>query len=86
MKDGEAKLADLIERRWPGTRACIDDKRTKQRLDKMMRFAMRNKLPVSTPQLFVGAQSSGLRRLCDEDSDIGLPYAIRELAPALAKK
>ena len=43
--------------------------------------AVVNKLPVSTPQLFVGDQ-----RLCEEDSDIGLPYALGKLSPALAKK
>jgi protein-disulfide isomerase len=80
-RDAEQQLADIVEQRWPGMRACLADKKTQQRLDKMLRFATKNKLPISTPQLFVGDS-----RLCDEDSDIGLPYALRELAPALAEK
>jgi hypothetical protein len=47
----------------------------------MLRYAVDNKLPVSTPQMFLGDT-----RLCDEDSDIGLAYAVRKLAPGLRSK
>jgi uncharacterized membrane protein len=79
--DGEAKLALRIEQRFAGMKACMESKATRLRLDETIRFGVRNKLPVSTPQLFVGSV-----RLCDEDSDIGLPYALRKLAPELSKK
>jgi uncharacterized membrane protein len=80
-KDGEATVAAMIEQRWPGTKACIEDAKTAQRLDEMMRFATRNKLPVSTPQLFVGDA-----KLCDEDIDMGLVFALSRLAPTLLPK
>lgn len=78
---GAANVQAMIRQRWPGLDACMDSKQTKQRLDRMLRFAVDNKLPVSTPQLFLGDT-----RLCDEDSDIGLAYAIRRLAPALRSR
>ena len=71
----------MIEQRWPNTKACLEKPETTQQLDEMMRFATRNKLPVSTPQLFIGDT-----KLCDEDIDMGLPYALQRIAPTLAKK
>jgi uncharacterized membrane protein len=80
-KDGEAAVVARIEARHPGMKKCIESKETRMRLDEMIRFAVKNRLPVSTPQLFVGTT-----RLCDEDSDIGLPYTLKKLAPELAKR
>lgn len=68
----------LIKERWPDLDACIDSKETGRRLDKILRYIVSNHLPVSTPQLFIENT-----RLCDEDTDIGLPYAIKKLAPGL---
>ena len=56
----------------------MDSKETKLRLDRMLRYIVENKLPVSTPQMYLGET-----RLCDEDTDIGMPYAVRKLAPSL---
>jgi uncharacterized membrane protein len=75
---GLANVQAAIRQRWPGLDACMDSKETKLRLDRMLRYIVDNKLPVSTPQMFLGET-----RLCDEDTDIGLPYAIRQLAPSL---
>ncbi|HVY47995.1 MAG TPA: vitamin K epoxide reductase family protein [Minicystis sp.] len=84
----EAKLAAgpnnvrrTIRDRWPGLDVCMDSKETKQRLDKMLRFIVDNHLPISTPQMFLGA-----RRLCDEDTDMGLAYTLKRLAPGLRAK
>jgi hypothetical protein len=57
---------------------CLDSKQTAARLERMMRFLVTNRLPVSTPQLFLGA-----RRVCDEDSDLGLAFTLERLAPSL---
>ncbi len=79
QQDGEAALLARIDQRWgKAIGSCVRAKETSLRLDEMIRFGVRNKLPVSTPQLFVGD-----KRLCEEDSDIGLPYALRKLAPSL---
>jgi hypothetical protein len=69
----------MIRARWPGLDACMDSKETKQRLDRMLRYVVQNKLEVSTPQLFLGET-----RVCDEDTDMGLAFTLRRLAPVLA--
>jgi hypothetical protein len=74
---GSANVHAMIRERWPGLIACVDAKETKLRLDHMLRYIVNNKLPVSTPQMFLGET-----RLCDEDTDMGLSYTIRRLAPS----
>jgi hypothetical protein len=71
----------MIAARYPGLDACIDSKDTTLRLNKILRYIVNNKLPVSTPQMFLGDT-----RLCDEDTDMGLAYTMRKLAPALEVK
>ena len=75
---GLVNVRAMIKRRFPDLDACVDDRATERRLDRMMHFAVDNKLPVSTPQLFVGDA-----RVCDEDTDLGLAYSLRLLAPQL---
>lgn len=75
-KQGKDALLARIRARFPGLDACIDDKKTKQRLDKALQFAVQNKIKVSTPQLYLGDQ-----RVCDEDTDLGLRFAFSKLAP-----
>ena len=78
---GPANVRAMIAARFPGLDTCIDSKDTKLRLDKVLRFIVNNKLTVSTPQMFLGDT-----RLCDEDTDMGLAYTMRKLAPALEVK
>jgi uncharacterized membrane protein len=78
---GLVNVRAMIRQKWPELDGCIDQKETAQRLDRMLRYAVDNHLPVSTPQLFLGDT-----RLCDEDSDIGLSYTLVRLAPALRSK
>jgi len=75
---GTANVHAMIRQRWPGLEACMDSKDTKLRLDHMLRYIVNNHLQVSTPQMFLGET-----RLCDEDTDMGLSYTIRRLAPGL---
>jgi uncharacterized membrane protein len=75
---GVVNVRSQISSRWPGLDACIDSKETAQRLDKHLRFIVKNKLPVQTPQIFLGD-----KKLCDEDSDMGLAYALPRLAPGV---
>ena len=76
---GAANVKSFLARRWPGLDACIDAKETKQKLDKTLRWAIANQLPVTTPQMFFGDT-----RLCDEDTDMGLSFTVRRLSPAIA--
>lgn len=75
-KAGNDVIRAKVKQRFPDLDACIDAKETKQRLDRVLQFAVANKIRVSTPQLFLGET-----RVCDEDTDLGLRYAFRELAP-----
>ena len=75
-KEGTEALRKKIVARFPDVDACLDAKETKLRLDKTLQYAVANKVPVSTPQLYLGD-----KRLCEEDSDLGLRYAIGQIAP-----
>jgi len=75
---GLVNVRAMVREKWGNLDACIDSKDTKVRLEKMLHYIVDNKLPVSTPQLFLGDT-----RLCDEDSDIGLAFTLRKLAPNL---
>jgi uncharacterized membrane protein len=76
-KAGGGSLREVIRRRWgDGVARCLDDKQTKLRLNEHLHFASNNSVPVSTPQIYLSNQ-----RLCDEDTDLGLRYTLRQIAP-----
>ena len=79
-KASKDALRAKVKARFPDLDACIDSKETKQRLDRILHFAVANKIPLSTPQLFLGET-----RVCDEDTDLGLRYTIGQLAPEVEK-
>lgn len=80
-KAGAPTLRALLEKRWgAGTLECIDSNETKQTLNKHLHFAADNAVAVSTPQVFLGKQ-----RICDEDTDMGLRYTLRILAPEVVE-
>ena len=75
-KAGNEAIRAKIRTRFVGLDACMDSKETKQRLDRTLQFAVANKIPVSTPQMMLGAQ-----RICDEDTDLGMAYTMKQIAP-----
>src|SRR5664280_216363 len=76
-KMGEPALKARIAQRWgQGLADCTDSRDTKATLNKHLHFAAENNVPVSTPQVFLGK-----RRLCDEDTDLGLRFTLKQLAP-----
>ncbi len=80
-KTGPKVLRDKISAKWgKDVDACIDDTQTTARLNQHLHYAANNHVPVSTPQMFLGEQ-----RLCDEDTDLGLPYTLAQLAPEVLK-
>jgi len=80
-KLGAPTLRALIEKRWGAdTLQCVDSNDTKQILNKHLHFATENGIAVSTPQVFLGKQ-----RICDEDTDMGLRYTLRVLAPEVVR-
>jgi uncharacterized membrane protein len=66
--------AQLVEARFPELRTCMTSSVTKARLSQSLRWAVRNQVPVLTPQFYVNGQ-----RLCDEDTDLGLEYTLSRM-------
>ncbi|MCC7380458.1 MAG: hypothetical protein IT384_01405 [Deltaproteobacteria bacterium] len=73
-KADERKLRDRIGQRFPDVKGCLGSPKVKNKLNKSLRWAVANALPVLTPQLFIGE-----RRVCDEDTDLGLEYTIASM-------
>ncbi len=62
---------------FPELKSCIGSPAVKSRLNKSLRYAVANQLPVLTPQLYVENN-----KLCDADTDLGLDYALTRLLAA----
>ncbi len=76
-KAGPDVLRAAIKQKWgEALLRCVDDRKTEVRLNQHLHFASDNNIPVSTPQMYFGA-----KRVCDEDTDIGLRYTLGQLAP-----
>lgn len=80
-KADERKLRRRIAERFPAVKSCLGSPKARNKVNKSLRFAVANALPVLTPQLFVGD-----RRVCDEDTDLGLEYTVRRMIEAEAKQ
>lgn len=82
-KDNDSSVRKRIGDQFPKVKSCLGSALAKNKLNKSLRWAVANALPVLTPQLFVGD-----RRVCDEDTDLGLEYTITAMlehrAPAKA--
>jgi uncharacterized membrane protein len=80
-KAGPGVLRAAIKQRWgESLLRCVDDRKTDARLNNHLHFASENNIPVSTPQMYLGK-----RRICDEDTDLGLRYTLAQLAPEVLK-
>lgn len=66
--------ARLATEQFPELRGCIGTPAVKARINRALRWAVANQLPVLTPQMYVGNV-----RLCDEDTDLGMEYATSRL-------
>ncbi|HEU4578372.1 MAG TPA: vitamin K epoxide reductase family protein [Polyangiaceae bacterium] len=80
-KAGGGSLSQLLSRKWGSElTSCMNARATEQRLNRHLHFAVDNAIAVSTPQVFIENQ-----RLCDEDIDMGLMFALGKLAPELVQ-
>lgn len=80
-KQGPDVLRAAIKQKWGDTMLkCVDDRKTDVRLNNHLHFASDNNIPVSTPQMYLGS-----RRVCDEDTDLGLRFTLGQLAPEVLK-
>lgn len=67
-------VRSLIKDRFPGIGSCVGSPKAKAQLNQSLRWTVDNELQILTPQLFVGGV-----RLCNEDLDLGLEYALSEM-------
>ncbi len=83
-KQGQTGLKERVGKQFGAeVSTCIDDKATSVRLNQQLQFAATNRIPVSTPQMYMvsGGDKTKLMRVCDEDTDLGLKFAMGKLAP-----
>jgi uncharacterized membrane protein len=73
-KESDAGVRAELERTFPKVKGCLGSATIKNKVNKSLRWAVSNALPVLTPQLFVGDQ-----RVCDEDTDLGLEFTVGKM-------
>jgi uncharacterized membrane protein len=73
-KTDEAAVRAEIEKTFPSVKGCLGTAKIKNHVNKSLRFAVANALPLLTPQLFIGD-----RRVCDEDTDLGLEFTVDQM-------
>jgi hypothetical protein len=78
----EGSAARMVTEQFPDARGCVGSARIGQRLNRGLRWAVSNQIPVLTPQLFVDG-----RKVCNEDTDLGLEYTLSRMleTPAVAR-
>lgn len=78
LREQEAQQRGSAKRRvvaqFPALASCIGSTKVRARLNRALRWAVDNHLPVLTPQLYVDGA-----RLCDADTDLGLDYMLDRL-------
>ena len=77
------RVYDRVRSQFPELADCLGKPAVKARLNRSLRWAVANSLPVQTPQLFVRGQ-----KVCEEDTDLGLEYVLARMlkAPAASGK
>jgi uncharacterized membrane protein len=73
-EDAARRVERAVRERFPALGECIASPEARNRLNRALRFAVDNELPVLTPQVYVDGT-----RLCDEDTDLGLDYVLSRL-------
>lgn len=66
--------ARMVNERFPNLHSCIGSARVQAQLNRSLRWAVANQLPVLTPQVYVNNT-----RICDEDTDLGVDYVLTRL-------
>ncbi|MCU0660855.1 MAG: hypothetical protein MUC50_00845 [Myxococcota bacterium] len=69
-----AKLDATIREQFPAVANCIGKPAVKAQINKSLRWLVANAVPIMTPQLYIRG-----KRLCAEDSDLGLEFALSQL-------
>jgi uncharacterized membrane protein len=70
----DAAVTRMVRDRFSSLADCIGSPTAEARLNRSLHWAVDNHLPVLTPQVYVNDT-----RLCDEDTDLGLDWALARL-------
>jgi uncharacterized membrane protein len=73
-KKNDSVVRERLTAAFPRVKQCLGTAGARNRVNKSLRWAVANALPVLTPQLFIGD-----RRVCDEDTDLGLEFTITSM-------
>lgn len=73
-RQDDGKIRARLEQQFPKLKGCLGSAKIKNQVNKSLRWAVSNALPVLTPQLFIGD-----KRVCDEDTDLGLEYTVAKM-------
>ncbi len=73
-KQDDARIRQRLEQQFPRLKGCLGSPKIKNTVNRSLRWAVANALPVLTPQLFIGD-----KRVCDEDTDLGLEYTVNKM-------
>ena len=73
-KKSDRDVRKMIKSAFPRVKGCLGSPRIRNKLNKSLRWAVANAIPVLTPQLFIGGT-----RICDEDTDLGLEYTVASM-------
>ncbi|MFW6058516.1 MAG: hypothetical protein ACOC9W_06640, partial [Persicimonas sp.] len=77
---GTDKVRDMIATEFPNVDGCLGSPKVRARLNQSLRWAVDAELRVLTPQIYVDGV-----RLCDEDVDLGLEFALSTMLERHAK-
>lgn len=73
-KQDPASAAVKVKAAFPALASCVGSSDARQKLNRGLRWAVKNELPVLTPQVYVNNY-----KLCDEDTDLGMDFALARL-------
>jgi uncharacterized membrane protein len=73
-KNKPGAVAEHVAQKFGALASCLGSAEVQADLNKSLRWAVAHELPVMTPQLYVGGV-----KVCDEDTDLGLEWALSQV-------
>ena len=64
----------MVTSQFPEVADCVGTPKAKQKVNRALRWAVDNEITILTPQLYING-----KRLCDEDVDLGLEFALSRI-------
>ncbi len=74
-----AAVRNKLKKSFPDLASCLSRPETRSKLNKSLRWAIANSVPVLTPQLYVRG-----KKMCDQDVDLGFEFVMSQLVQAKA--